>query len=85
MDVKREEAFAFLYLELEKAERKHPEFPTDPEKALAIITEEFLELARAVNDQESRDRQKEEACHVAVTAMRFIEAMNQNKIKNWEV
>lgn len=73
MDDKRKDVFSILLIEIEKAERKHPEYPADPEKALSIITEEFLELSRAVNDGEEKQRLIEEAAHVAVTAFRFIE------------
>ena len=73
MDDKRKDVFSILLIELEKAERKHPEYPADPAEALAIISEELLELTRAVNDKEPVKRQIEEACHVAVTAFRFIE------------
>jgi NTP pyrophosphatase (non-canonical NTP hydrolase) len=73
MDDKRKDVFSILLIEIEKAERKHPEYPAEPEKALSIITEEFLELSRAVNDGEKKQRLIEEAAHVAVTAFRFIE------------
>jgi NTP pyrophosphatase (non-canonical NTP hydrolase) len=56
-----------------KAKDKHPMFPDNPAEALSIITEELGELAQAINDGESKDRQIEEAAHVAVTAIRFIE------------
>jgi NTP pyrophosphatase (non-canonical NTP hydrolase) len=56
-----------------KAKDKHPVFPDNPAEALGIITEELGELAQAINDGESKDRQIEEAAHVAVTAIRFIE------------
>lgn len=85
MSIKTEEAFAMVLVELEKAKRKHPKFPKDPAEALAIITEEMLELVRVVNDRESKERQKEEASHVAVTAMRFLETMMDDIKKHWEV
>lgn len=62
-----------LRLEYMRAKTKHPHFPADPARALAIVTEEMLELARAVNDGEPRKRVREEAAHVAVTAIRFLE------------
>lgn len=73
MDDKRKDVFSILLIELEKAERKHPEYPADSAEALNIISEEFLELTRAVNDGEPKNRLIEEAAHVAVTAFRFIE------------
>ena len=60
--------------ELGKAIGKHPVFPCENADGLNIITEEMLELMRAVNDSESSERQIEEAAHVAVTAIRFIES-----------
>jgi NTP pyrophosphatase (non-canonical NTP hydrolase) len=56
-----------------KAKDKHPVFPDNSAEALCIIAEELGELAQAINDKESKDRQIEEAAHVAVTAIRFIE------------
>lgn len=73
MEDKRMDVFSLLLIELEKAERKHPEYPAEPAEALAIISEENLELTRAFNDGEEKQRLIEEAAHVAVTAFRFIE------------
>lgn len=58
--------------EMEKAKSKHPYFPVG-ELGLTIIAEELGELAAAINDIEDKYRQIEEAAHVAVTAIRFIE------------
>ena len=74
-----------LEAETRKAEEKHPVFPEDPEKGIAIIAEEFLELVRSVNDGEGKERQKEEAFHTAVTLLRFILAREKAKIKHWEI
>lgn len=57
------------------AELKHPVFCKSNEHAVSIITEEVGELAQAVNDNESKERILEEASHVAVTAIRFIEEL----------
>ena len=59
-------------IELGKAKGKHPEFPYSAD-GLSIITEELGELAATINDGESKERQIEEAAHVAVTAIRFID------------
>ena len=40
-----------------------------------INTEEFLELVQAINDGKNNSHILEEASHVAVTAIRFIENM----------
>lgn len=60
-------------IEYDKAKKKHPVFPRDPASGLCIISEELGELAEAINDKEPSERQIEEAAHVAVTAIRFIE------------
>lgn len=61
-----------LRLEYDKARAKHPAFPHEPACALAIVTEEVLELTRAVNEGEGAKRVREEAAHVAVTALRLL-------------
>lgn len=65
---------------LSEATEKHPEFPQNPKEGLAIISEEFyelveamLKLTRGVNDDHLEENIIEEAYHVAVTAIRFIE------------
>ena len=70
--------------QLEKAKAKHPMFPRSSIGGLAIIAEEFTELSMAfarlcqgVNDKENNDNLKEEAAHVAVTALRFIEELEK--------
>jgi transcriptional regulator NrdR family protein len=66
-------ALEIVARELGRAKTKHPEFPQWNSDRLSIIAEELGELAAAINDGESKDRQIEEAAHVAVTAIRFIE------------
>lgn len=65
----------YVLEQLEKAKAKHPIFPSNPADGLSIIAEELGELAEAINDQQSRERMKEEAAHVAVTAIRFLEML----------
>ena len=72
--MKEKEAFELLQVAIRYAKSKHPEFPDDPEGGFAIIAEEMLELCRAINDGESEMRMIDEALHVAVTAIRFIQA-----------
>jgi NTP pyrophosphatase (non-canonical NTP hydrolase) len=55
------------------AKKKHPEFPEELEAGFGIVCEEVLELCRAINDKEGNDRITDEALHVAVTAIRFVE------------
>jgi NTP pyrophosphatase (non-canonical NTP hydrolase) len=71
--MKEKEAFELLQVVIRYAKSKHPEFPESPEEGFSIICEEMLELCRAINDEESNDRMIEEALHVAVTAIRFVE------------
>lgn len=72
--MKEKEAFELLQVAIRYAKSKHPEFPEDPAGGFAIIAEEYLELCRAINDGEPEDRLIEEALHVGVTALRFVEA-----------
>ena len=51
---------------------KHPDFPNVPREAAPIITEEYLELIRAINDREPSHRIIAEAYDVIVTCMRLI-------------
>lgn len=75
MNDKEHIALELVAIELGKAKAKHPEFPDNPAEALCIITEEVGELAEAINDKQGKERMKEEAAHVAVTAIRFIEGL----------
>lgn len=55
---------------LEEARGKHPVFAESAEEAVEVIEAEFWELQYA-REQESADRQLDEALDVAVTAIRF--------------
>ena len=77
----KEELFGLILIELEKAERKHPKFCVHDDFGLSLLTEEFLELTRAINDTEEFDRVIEEAAHVAVVAMRMIHHMDKIRKK----
>jgi hypothetical protein len=68
--------------ELVKAEAKHPEWPTDPLHAIAIIGEEFGELTQAVlqvtyepGKSLITDVQRE-AVQTAAMALRFLQSMD---------
>lgn len=63
---------------LEEARGKHPVFAESAEEAVDVIGEEWAELSQAV-DQESQDRQRDEALDVAATAIRF--AMGEHKAR----
>ena len=76
---KEKTALEIVAIELGKAKGKHPEFPYLYSERLAIIAEELGELAAALNDGEKNERIVEEAAHVAVTTIRFIEGcLNEN-------
>lgn len=70
---KNNTALEIVALELGKAKAKHPDFPYLYSERLSIMMEELGELAAAINDEEKKERIVEEAAHVAVTAIRFIE------------
>lgn len=72
--MKEERVFECLAYALDYAKNKHPEFPDDPKGGFVIIAEEMLELCRAINDGEGEMRMVDEALHVAVTAIRFVQA-----------
>ena len=67
----------YVLEQLEKAKAKHPVFPANPSDGHCIISEELGELAEAINDQQGKERMREEAAHVAVTAIRFIEELEK--------
>ncbi len=59
-----------------KAITKHPEFCSTKEQALALIAEELGELAKAILEGAN---DIEEAAHVAVTAIRYIEKFKEEE------
>lgn len=63
-------------MELAKAERKHPHWPTDPLHALAILGEEYGELNKAVvqatYEGGTRIEVYKEALQTAAMAIRFL-------------
>lgn len=79
-----DEAILLIKQELSKAEKIHPEWPTDKIHAAAIVSEESGELVQACNDyvNDIFDRSTKEkyhkivmqteAIHTAVTAIRFL-------------
>jgi NTP pyrophosphatase (non-canonical NTP hydrolase) len=70
-------AVSFVGKEYAKAKAKHPEFPENLAEAHCIISEELGELAEAINDKQDNERMREEAAHVAVTAIRFLEMLEK--------
>lgn len=61
--------------ELRKAQQKHPKFAASLQHGANLITEEYLELIRAINDEEPIERIKEEAAHLCVCGLRFLEML----------
>jgi len=81
LDKYQREAFAMVLVEHDKACDKHPIFPSHAAPGYVIMSEEMLELARAINDCDVLEHQLEEASHVAVTAIRLIAALWRDKEK----
>ena len=69
-------ACADIYAELQRAERLHPVWPSDPIHQAAIVSEEAGELVKAVNDMvwkgASIEDVRAEAVQVGAMAIRFL-------------
>lgn len=65
-----------VQMELVKAQKKHPYWPTDPLHALAILGEEYGELNKAILqatfDDASRVEVYKEAIQTVAMAVRFL-------------
>lgn len=68
-------ALLWISKEFYAAKLKHPEFANDVHEGLNLITEEYLELVRAINDKEGIPRIREEAAQMGVTILRFLEML----------
>ena len=70
-------ALQIVRREYDKAKLKHPVFPVDLDSGISITTEELGELSREFNDGKPgwRERAIIESAHVAVTAIRAMEAL----------
>ena len=85
MDEKMKEVFGLVLIELEKAKKKHPAFPYAYNSQCSIIGEEYGKVCKAVNDFMScvegatRENILLEAAHVAVTSIRMIEQLIEQK------
>lgn len=72
-----------VLMELEKATRKFPTWPTDPLHAVAILGEEFGELTKAVLQSTyepykvSYDDVRNEALQTAAMALRFLMSLEK--------
>ncbi len=76
----RQQAVNLAIEELARAEKKHPEWPTDPVHASAIVGEEAGELTQAClqfyYEGKPGVRMKEEAAQVAAMAIRFLKGID---------
>lgn len=65
-----------ILVEYQKAKKKHPKYPNNDYKAIAIITEEVGELAQAILDREFGKKTishvQEEAAQVGAMGLRFL-------------
>ena len=70
-------------LERKSQDQKHPhKEPIDDFKWLAVLTEEFLELAQAINDKAGTDRIGEELIQVTAVGVRWLETMVKENIRS---
>lgn len=76
-----ENALAQIFSEVERAEKLHPDWPTNPIHQAAIVTEEAGELLQAsLNHNERRGSKKAmitEAIHTAASVIRFLKNINE--------
>ena len=76
-----------ICFELGKAMGKHPQYPTDPLHALAILGEEFGELTKDTLQlvyephKTSLDNVKAEALQTATMAVRFLLSIDEFEFK----
>ena len=79
--MKIEIALAQIFSEVERAEKLHPAWPTNPIHQAAIVTEESGELLQAsLNHNEHKGSKKAmitEAIHTAARVIRFLKNINE--------
>ena len=79
--MKIEIALAQIFSEVERAEKLHPDWPTNPIHQAAIVTEEAGELLQAsLNHNEHKGSKKAmitEAIHTAASVIRFLKNINE--------
>ena len=80
--MKIEIALAQIFSEVERAEKRHPDWPSNPIHQAAIVTEEAGELLQAsLNLNEHKGSKKAiitEAIHTAASALRFLKNVEEN-------
>ena len=76
-----ENALAQIFPEVERAEKLHPDWPTNPIHQAAIVTEEAGELLQAsLNHNEHKGSKKAmftEAIHTAASVIRFLKNIKE--------
>ena len=79
--MKIEIALAQIFSEVERAEKLHPDWPTNPIHQAAIVTEEAGELLQAsLNHNEHKGSKKAmitEAIHTAASVIRFLKNIKE--------
>lgn len=79
-----------VLMELAKAMRKFPTWPSDPLHALAVLGEEFGELTKAVlqsvyePDKVKPDELRTEARQTAAMALRFLMSLDKPDCYQWQ-
>ena len=80
--MKIEIALEQIFSEMDRAEKLHPDWPTNPIHQAAIVTEEAGELLQAsLNHNEHKGSKKAiitEAIHTAASALRFLKNVEEN-------
>lgn len=80
--MKIEIALVQIFSEINRAEKLHPDWPTNPIHQAAIVTEEAGELLQAsLNHNEHKGSKKAiitEAIHTAASALRFLKNIEEN-------
>lgn len=80
--MKIEIVLAQIFSEIDRAEKLHPDWPTNPIHQAAIVTEEAGELLQAsLNHNEHKGSKKAiitEAIHTAASALRFLKNIEEN-------
>ena len=80
--MKIEIALAQIFSEIDRAEKLHPDWPTNPIHQAVIVTEEAGELLQAsLNHNEHKGSKKAiimETIHTAASALRFLKNIEEN-------
>jgi len=79
--MKIETVLAQIFSEIDRAEKLHPDWPTDPIHQAAIVAEESGELLQAsLNRDEQKGTKRQmiiEATHTAAMAIRFLKNIEE--------